>query len=88
MKMNKETLEQKAINVRIAMLKIAITACFGIIFSLFLFSCSGGGHNGSKDSTATDSTGVISSDTSRTASDSTSMSADTSMNKPDTVPLH
>lgn len=88
MKMQKNTLEQRAINIRIAACKIAITACFGIIFSLFLFACGSGGHDGNVDSTATDSATTIMSDTARTASDSTSISADTTRNKPDTTPLH
>ena len=83
--MQTKDLATKSITIRLALYKVCITACLGIIISMFLFAC------GSANSTTsnTDTTAVMQTDTSSVApADSASMPADTTGMKADTTPVH
>jgi hypothetical protein len=54
MKMQKKDLGFQAINIRLALCKVCITACFAIALSLFLFACG----NGANTETHNDSTTI------------------------------
>lgn len=62
MKMQKKDLGTQAINLRLALCKVCITACFAIALSLFLFACGSGAstetHNDSTTIQA-DTTAVV-----------------------------
>lgn len=75
----------KSINIRLALYKIGITTCLGIIISMFLFAC-----GSAKDTSSnTDTTAAIQTDTSSVAPvDTASMPADTTGTGRDTIPMH
>ncbi|SFW32763.1 hypothetical protein SAMN05661012_01157 [Chitinophaga sancti] len=83
--MQKKDLGTQAINVRLALCKVCITACFAIALSLFLFAC-----GSSKDSSATDSTSAaMHTDTPATTApiDTAAAPGDTTMH-PDSTHMH
>jgi hypothetical protein len=82
MKMQTKDLGHKAVTIRLALYKVCITACLGIIISMFLFAC--GSANNSAGNT--DTTAVMSTDSSSvTPGDTASMPADTTGMKSDTT---
>lgn len=82
--MQKKDLGTQAINIRLAVCKVCITACFAIALSLFLFACGSSKDTGSTDSTAT----TIQNDTAATAPvDTATMPVDSSA-RPDSTPMH
>jgi len=84
MKMQPKDLSNKSITVRLALYKVGITACLGIIISIFLFACGSANNSASKDSTA-----AMQSDTSSVAPvDTAAMHPDTTGVKSDTTPIH
>lgn len=82
--MQKKDLGTQAINFRLAVCKVCITACFAIALSLFLFAC-----GSSKDTSNTDSTAAaVQADTSlNTSADTTAASMDSSAH-PDSTHIH
>jgi hypothetical protein len=84
MKMQKKDLGTQAINFRLAVCKVCMTACFAIALSLFLFAC-----ESSKDASNSDSTAAVSqSDTPATTTSDTSTIAVDSSARPDSTPMH
>lgn len=80
--MQTKDLGHKAVTIRLALYKVCITACLGIIISMFLFACGSANNSGGN----TDTTAVISTDSSSVIpGDSASMPADTTGMKPDTT---
>lgn len=82
--MQKKDLGTQAINFRLAVCKVCITACFAIALSLFLFAC-----ESSKDTTNSDSTAAaVQADTTTTTTPDTSTIAVDSSARPDSTPIH
>jgi len=75
----------KSVTIRLALYKVCITACLGIIISMFLFAC-----GSAKDSSSnTDTTAVMQSEPSSVApADTASMPADTTTARPDSTQVH
>ena len=84
MQMQKNDLGLKAINLRLALCKIGITACLAIILSLFLFACGSAKESG----TSTDSAAVTVPDTAGAKVDTMVKPMDTSVTRPDSTPIH
>ena len=81
--MEKKELGTQNVNVRLTIYKFCITACFAIIFSIFLFAC-----GSAKDANSSDSTNAaIQADTTSTVTDTTTMPMDTSHMRPDSTPM-
>jgi hypothetical protein len=75
----------KSVTIRLALYKVCITACLGIIISMFLFSCG----SAAESTSNTDTTAVMQTDTTSVApADTASMPADTSGMMRDTTPMH
>jgi len=82
--MQKKDLGTQAINFRLAVCKVCITACFAIALSLFLFACGSSKDTSSSDSTATS----IQADTTATTPVDTSAIKMDSSARPDSTPIH
>lgn len=83
--MQKKDLGTQAINLRLAVCKVCITACFAIALSLFLFAC-----GSSRDTSSTDSTASsIQNDTAATTApiDTVATPTDTTVH-PDSTHVH
>lgn len=81
--MQKKDLGTQAINIRLAVCKVCITACFAIALSLFLFAC-----GSSKDTSNTDSSAAtFQADTTAAPVDTATMPVDTA-SRPDSTPVH
>lgn len=76
--MQKKVPGNKSVAIHLAIYKICITACFAIIFSLFLFACESSRNSSNSEGTDTTSSAPMQTDTS-------SMPADTSSMRPDTT---
>lgn len=86
MKMQTKDLGHKAVTIRLALYKVCITACLGIIISMFLFACGSGNNNtNNADTTAsmqTDSSAVAPIapvDTATMPADTTGMRSDSAV---------
>ncbi|WP_343690672.1 hypothetical protein [Chitinophaga sp.] len=86
MKVQKKDLGTQAINFRLAVCKVCITACFAIALSLFLFACGSSKDTSNADSTAT----AVQADTSLSSPvDTAASSVDSSSSaRPDSTPRH
>ncbi len=82
MSMQKRDLGNNAITVRLALCKIGITTCLAIILSIFLFACGSSRESGN----TTDTSSVIQSDNTNTI-DTMNRAADTSAQRPDSMPI-
>jgi hypothetical protein len=84
MKMQTKEFGSKSVTIRLALYKVGITACLGIIISIFLFAC-----GNAKNSSNTDTTATMQTDSSAIAPvDTAGMHPDTSGVKPDSIPMH
>lgn len=84
MKVQTKNVGHKAITIRLAIYKVCITACLGIIISMFLFACGSANETG----TSTDTTAVIQTEPAATTPVDTAAVVDTIGAKPDTTPMH
>ncbi|WPQ60832.1 hypothetical protein SIO70_20975 [Chitinophaga sancti] len=84
MKMQKKDLGTQAINFRLAVCKVCITACFAMALSLFLFACESSNSSGSTDSSAAS----MQNDTTTTAPVDTATMPVDSATRPDSTTNH
>lgn len=81
--MQNKDLGHKAVTIRLALYKVCITACLGIIISMFLFACGSGNNNGSNGDTSnaiqTDTAAVAPVDTALMPTDTTGMRSDSAV---------
>lgn len=84
MQMQKKDLGNNALNLRLALCKLGITACLAIMLSLFLFACG----SAKEGSGSTDSAAITTPDTAGATVDTMIKPMDTSTTRPDSTPIH